>query len=115
MPSTAANKPKINEILKSKDFRADFKESVDAKAISRELVYSGIIPVEVEGKIYKADDMKTANGCLHEHLLRQGTENSLMKAFNIMIELEGYPRMNEFGKKWREEFEGLSVHFFTII
>ena len=111
--STPATKPKIKEILRN--VRSDFHECVDAEAISSDLVNSGIIPDKVKGKIEKADDMRTANGHLYEHLSRQGTESSVMKAIDIMSETEGYPRMNEFGKKWREKIEGLFVCLFVCL
>ena len=85
------------------DFYDKFMMCADAKIVAAELRRRRVIPQPVEIKIKRALDTKTANGHLYDHLFSQGTDNTLRIVCDVFIQEEGYPRMNELGKKLKEK------------
>ena len=80
-----------------------FMEDVDARSIASDAHHKGIIAVEHESMIKNAKSKKEANDVLFTHLLDQATLSSLKKLCSIMINTEGYARMNEFGHMLQKE------------
>ena len=80
-----------------------FMRNAGAKEVASELRRRKVIPERVETKIERALDRKTANGLLYDHLYAQGTYQTLEIVCDVFIGEEGYPRMNQMGRKMKEK------------
>ena len=78
--------------------RPRFIADVDAEAIVYELAYQGIISYADLEEIKATKGAKQKNQCLHHCLMKKNTKEYLLKACTIMIEVEGNPKMKQFGK-----------------
>ena len=84
-------------------FSEIFMTCAGAKEVASELRRRKVIPEHVETKIERAPDRKTANGLLFDHLYAQGTFRTLEIVCDVFIGEQGYPRMNQLGRKMKEE------------
>ena len=78
---------------------------VHAKAIAQKARMEKIIPEPVETDINKSKSLDEARRVLFEHLRDQGTPEALRSFCSIMIESEGYHRMQKFGKRLLAKLE----------
>ena len=82
-------------------FCPQFENDAGAKEVASELRRRKVIPEQVETKIERALDRKTANGLLYDHLCAQGTLRTLEIVCDVFIGKKGYPSMNELGTKMK--------------
>ena len=75
-----------------------FIVDVDADAIVYELAYQGIISDADLGELIATKGAKQKNQFLYRCLMKKNTKVSLLKVCSIMIEEEGNPKMNQFGR-----------------
>ena len=101
--------PAVESTLKQ--FQESFVKDAGAKQVASELQRLQVIPEPVETNIERAEDRKTANGLLYDHLYAQGTFQTLEIVCDVFIEEEGYPRMNQLGRKMKEELIYRRLHY----
>ena len=80
-----------------------FENDAGAKEVASELRRRKVIPEQVETKIERALDRKTANGLLYDHLYAQSTLQTLEIVCDVFIGKKGYPRMNELGVQMKSK------------
>ena len=90
------------EVLKS--YRNTFIEDVDACSICDDLRHHNIIPDSLAKKINESDDRQAAT-MLYNHVVKQGSKESVANLCEVMITEKGYPRMNELGGKIKESLQ----------
>ena len=84
---------------------------VSAKKVASELRRRQVIPESVKTKTERALDKKTANGLLYDHLYAQGTFQTLEIVCDVFIGEQGYPRMNQLGRKMKEKLIQRRLHY----
>ena len=84
-------------------FSEMFMTFAGAKEVASELRRRKVIPEPVETMIERAPDRKKANGLLYDHLYAQGTFQTLEIVCDVFIGEEGYPSMNQLGRKMKEK------------
>ena len=80
------------------EVKRDFMRCVDARAIAQKARSEKIIPEAVEKQINESKSLVAAKKVLFEHLHDQVMLEGLRHFCSIMIESEGYQRMQMFGK-----------------
>ena len=94
-----------------KHFQDQFIKGVDANAIAFYLKAKNIIPDGVEVAIRQNLDSRQQNQVLYSHLERACDEEALITVCDIMISVQGYPKMNKLGKNMKSRLQGkCSVH-----
>ena len=78
---------------------------VDARAIAPKARMKKIIPEPVETQINESKSSDAAKKVLFEHLCDQATLEGIRHFCSIMIESEGYQRMQMFGKELLAKLE----------
>ena len=74
-----------------------FNGEMDASAVVWDLVHHQIIPQSVQVDISKESSPKQQNQILHAGLKKSCTEEALMRACDIIIAVEGNPKMRSLG------------------
>ena len=87
------------------DVQREFMECVDARAIVQKARMKKIIPEAVESQINESKSSDAAKNALFEHLHDQAMLEDLRHFCIIMIESEGYKRMQIFGKRLLAKLE----------
>ena len=81
---------------------------MDAKAVTMELVYKGIIGSGDESEILKIEDPSLRNQKLHSCLMNKCTKEALNTVCCIIMEVKGNPKMKALGKDMKRSLsEGL--------
>ena len=94
-----------------KHFWTRFTEDVDAKAIAYGLKHEGIINESAATTIQHSNDARGNGQYLHDYLMKTCTKESLVKVCDIIISVEGNPKMKELGKDMKGMLEGkLHIH-----
>lgn len=88
-----------------KEVEREFMECVDGRAIAQKARIKEIIPEAVEKQINELGSSDAAKNALFEHLYDQAMLEDLRRFCSIMIESEGYRRMQMFGKKLLDRLE----------
>ena len=63
-----------------------------------DLKYYNIIADGEQKRITQTEDARQKNEFLHDFLLKNCTDEALLKVCNVIIHVQGYPRMNTLGK-----------------
>ena len=87
------------------EVQKDFMRYVDARAIVQKARMEKIIPEAVEIQLNESKSSDEAKKVLFEHLHNQVMLGGLRRFCNIMIESEGYERMQMFGKEMLAKLE----------
>ena len=80
-----------------KEVQREFMRCVDARAIAQKARMEKIIPEAVESQINESRSSDAAKNALFKHLHDQAMLEDLRCLCSIMIESEGYKRMQMFG------------------
>ena len=88
-----------------KEVQREFMECVDARAIAQKARMEKIIPEAAENQIKESKTLDAAKEVLFEHLHNQVMLEGLRRFCIIMIESEGYQRMQVFGKELQANLE----------
>ena len=87
------------------EYRDRFISEMDANTVINEFLYKDIIPEGVQQKISKTDCPKQQNEILHACLVRTCTDEALMTACDIIIAVQGNPKMATLGKDMKRSLE----------
>ena len=99
-PFNAAPQPSACSILKKHE--EDFFECVDAQYNVLRLKRKNVIPPSVAREISEKT-YEEAKELLYDHLLKHATEDSLREWCEWALAAQGYPKMQELGKKMKNE------------
>ena len=89
------------------NFRTRFIDTVNADAIVHELKHKDIIEDGDLSLIYiKTPGSTQKNNLLHDCLLKQCNEKSLMVVCEVMIAVRGNPKMKSLGNDMKSALEG---------
>ena len=83
-------------------YEDDFFKAVDAKVSLLRLKRKGVISEGVIADIQGAKNDDDAKEILYKHLVKNATVNTLKEYCNVATAAEGFPRMQEFGRKMLE-------------
>ena len=86
-------------------FWTRFTEEIDAKAIAFDLKHKGIINDSAVTTIQESNDARRNGQYLHGYLVRTCDEESLVKVCDIIIAVQGNPKMKKLGKDMKEMLE----------
>ena len=78
---------------------------MEADAVASDLRESGIIPQGCQEQISRAYGRKQRNEILHERLVTNCTREAFIRACDIFIAEEGYPKMNALGEAMKKKLE----------
>ena len=82
-----------------KTYEDEFVEVVNAKQSLLKLKHKGVISQAVRASIEATKDDEEATYLLLEHLERNATVDTLREYCKVAIAADGYPRMQELGRK----------------
>ena len=71
-----------------------------------ELEHQGIISDGVRKEVRRTTSAREQNELLHLCLKKSSTKESLLKVCNVMIAIQGNPRMKQFGEDLKGTLEG---------
>ena len=83
------------------EFRDQCIADVDANTVVWELLYKNIIPRGVQERISRTDEPKQQNQILHDCLQRTCTKEALMEVCDIIVSVDGHPKMRELGESMK--------------
>ena len=86
-------------------FWTRFTEDVDAKAIAFSLKHEGIINDSAITTIQQSNDARSNGQYLHDYLMRTCDKESLVKVCDIIIAVQGNPKMKSLGKDMKDMLE----------
>ena len=87
-------------------FRNQFIRDVDASAIVFELQHIGIISGSDRRMIRSSRNQMVQNEILHRLLRQKCTKEALMTVCEVIIGVQGNPRMKELGEDMKRMLEG---------
>ena len=92
-------------------FEDEFLNVVNAKQSLLKLKRKGVISTDVKASIKSAND-EDAKYLLFEHLEKNATADALREYCKVAIAADGFPRMQELGRKMMEALplEGWLIH-----
>ena len=96
----AASPFSVSQFLKR--YEDEFLEVVNPKLRLRKLIREGVISSDVRTAIESAND-EDAKDILFEHLQKNATVDTLKVYCDVAIAANGFPRMQELGRKIMEE------------
>ena len=103
------------------DYRDRFLSEMDTNDVFRELSHHGIISDGDQKRIAKEDSPRQQNTILHACLLRTCTDEALMRACDIIIAVQGNPKMATLGKDMQRSLKSgvcvclcVCVHVCTV-
>ena len=79
------------------------------------LQLKGVIPEEIADDIANVHSTTNANRVLYGHLHSQASEDDLKHLFELCSEIQGYSRMNDFGKEMLRELQGKLAFALTLL
>ena len=82
---------------------------VSAKEIAGNARKEGIITRTVGSHIRGAEDQRSANELMYEHLCSQATEETMRKLCRIMKNAKGCDNMKRFGKDLETKLDVVSI------
>ena len=82
-----------------KTFEDEFVDVVNAKQSLLKLKHKGVISQAVRASIEATKDEEDAKYLLLEHLEKNATLDTLREYCKVAIAADGYPRMQELGRK----------------
>ena len=85
-----------------KTYEEEFVEVVNAKQSLFRLKHKGVISQAVRTSIEATKDDEDAKYILLEHLEKNATVDTLREYCKVAISADGYPRMQELGRKMME-------------
>ena len=85
-----------------KTYEDEFVEVVNAKQSLFRLKHKGVISQAVRASIEATKDDEEATYLLLEHLEKNATVDTLREYCKVAIAADGYPRMQELGRKMME-------------
>ena len=85
-----------------KTYKDEFVEAVNAKQSLLKLKHKGVISQTVRASIEATKDDEEATYLLLEHLEKNATVDTLREYCKVAIAADGYPRMQELGRKMME-------------
>ena len=94
---SAASPFSASQFLKT--YEDEFVEVVNAKQSLFRLRHKGVISQAVKASIEAAKDEEEARYLLLEHLEKNATVDTLREYCKVAIAADGYPRMQELGRK----------------
>ena len=77
---------------------------MNANTVVRELAYQDIIPYGIMARVI-ATSAKQQNEILYNYLLETSTSESFLTTCDIIIRVQGYPRMRALGEEMKKELE----------
>lgn len=98
---TATVPVSASEVLKK--YEKEFLSVVNANQSLFRLKRVGVISADVKTDIERAKNEETAKEILYEHLSSNATVATLREWCDMAIEANGYPKMQELGRKMKEE------------
>lgn len=78
---------------------------MDANTVVHEFAYQNIIPDGIETRVLAAMSARQQNEILHNYLLKTSTNESFLTTCDIIIEVQGNPRMRALGEEMKKELE----------
>ena len=94
----------MNQVLGH--FRDRFIREVDASTIVFDLKNKGIIPDSILTAVNKETSATRQNQILYAHLESTSTKESLMTACEVIIAVQGNPKMRAVGEDMKSMLEG---------
>lgn len=94
----------VNQVLA--DFRDRFIREVDADTIVYDLKNGKIIADGDVKAIRKEDNQKLKNEILHDRLVATCTKKAWVKVCDIIMAVQGNPKMEELGEAMKSMLEG---------
>ena len=86
-----------------------------ASTVVHELAYQGIIPDDIKARVLTTMSARQQNDILHNHLLETSTSESFLTTCDIIIQIQGNPRMRALGEEMKKELEtGNCVYLYDI-
>ena len=79
-----------------------------------ELEHQGIISDGVRKEVRMTMSGREQNELLHLHLRKSCTKEALLKVCNVLIDIKGHPRMQQFGKELKSELEKGILHVLSV-
>ena len=78
---------------------------MDANDVIGDLLHNDIISLATHEKISLCNCPKQRSGILHKHLIHTSTDESFIKACDIIIKVKGNPKMTDLGKHMKKKLE----------
>ena len=86
-------------------FRDQFIEDMDANSVVMELLHEGIIHEGDRREISKVHNPQEQNAILHLYLKKKCTNIALKTVCDLVIRVDGNPKMTALGKAMKERLE----------
>ena len=80
-------------------YKAQFLNDVSTEEIVEELRKFKLIPGKLRSKIESVSSRQEANRLLLDHVCANFNTESLITLCKVMLEEEGYPKMNDLGRR----------------
>ena len=91
-------------------FRDQFISDMDAAAVVFDLLDKGIISAGDKKDITREPNRADQNKILYETLKQKCTDETLMHTCDIIIAVEGNPRMTGFGEKLKKALQSIAIN-----